>query len=56
MKEQDYRKTTSDHCVLVQKFPDGDFIILLLYVDNMLIVSMNSSGIDRLKKQLSHLQ
>jgi hypothetical protein len=53
MQEQGYRKTTSDHCVFVQKFPDGDFIILLLYVDDMLIVGMNSSRIGRLKKQLS---
>jgi transposase InsO family protein len=53
MEEQGYRKTTSDHCVFVQKFPDGDFIILLLYVDDMLIVGMNSLRIDRLKKQLS---
>jgi hypothetical protein len=53
MEEQGYRKTTSDHCVFVQKFPDGHFIILLLYVDDMLIVGMNSSRIDRLKKQLS---
>jgi hypothetical protein len=53
MEEQGYKKTTSDHCVFVQKFLDGDFIILLLYVDEMLIVGMNSSRIDRLKKQLS---
>jgi hypothetical protein len=53
MEEQGYMKTTFDHCVFVQKFPDGDFIILLLYVDDMLIVGMNSSRIDRLKKQLS---
>jgi hypothetical protein len=55
MEEQGYRKTTSDHCVFVQKFSDGDFIILLLYVDDMLIVGMNSSRIDRLKKQLSQV-
>jgi len=53
MEEQGYKKTTSDHCVFVQKFSDGDFIILLLYVDDMLIVGMNSSRIDKLKKQLS---
>jgi hypothetical protein len=50
MDEQGYRNTTSDHCVFVQKFSDGDFIILLLYVDDMLIVGMNFSRIDRLKK------
>lgn len=42
-------------CVFVffQRFSNDDFIILLLYVDDMLIVGRNSSRIDRLKKQLS---
>ena len=41
MCEQGYRKTTSDHCVFVRKFSNDDFIILLLYVDDMLIVGKN---------------
>ena len=54
MGEQGYRKTTSDHCVFVQKFSDDDdFFILLLYVDDILIVGRNVSRIDSLKKQLS---
>ena len=53
MREQGYRKTTSDHCVFVQKFSDDDFVILLLYVDDILIVGRNVSRIDSLKKQLS---
>ncbi|KAJ4724838.1 Retrovirus-related Pol polyprotein from transposon TNT 1-94 [Melia azedarach] len=53
MGEQGYRKTSSDHCVFIQKFSDDDFIILLLYVDDMLIVGRNASKIDWLKKQLS---
>ncbi|TYK14965.1 retrovirus-related Pol polyprotein from transposon TNT 1-94 [Cucumis melo var. makuwa] len=53
MGEQGYRKTTSDHCVFVQKFSDDDFVILLLYVDDILIVGRNVSRIDSLKKQLS---
>ncbi|KAL6328906.1 hypothetical protein AAG906_003923 [Vitis piasezkii] len=53
MGEQGYRKTTSDHCVFVQKFSDDDFVILLLYVDDILIVGRNVSRIDNLKKQLS---
>ena len=36
--EQGYKKTSSDHCVFVLKFSNDDFIILLLYVDDMLIV------------------
>jgi len=50
MCEQGYGKTTSDHCVFVRKFYDDDFIIMLLYVDDMLIVGKNVSKIDRLKK------
>ena len=53
MGEQGYKKTTSDHCVFVQKFSDDDFIILLLYVDDILIVGRNPSRIANLKKQLS---
>ena len=53
MAEQGYQKTTSDHCVFIQKFSDDDFVILLLYVDDMLIVGKNASRIDRLKEQLS---
>ena len=43
----------ASHCVLTRKFSDDDFIILLLYVDDMLIIGHDSSKIDRLKRQLS---
>ena len=52
MGEQGYKKTSSDLCVFVQKFSNNDFIILLLYVDDMLIVGKNTSKIDELKKEL----
>ncbi|GAU22987.1 hypothetical protein TSUD_98150 [Trifolium subterraneum] len=51
MSEQGY-KTTSDHFVFVRKFSNDDFIILLLYVDDMLIVGKNISNIDRKEKKL----
>lgn len=53
MRQHGYKKTTCDHCVFVQKFSHDDFIILLLYVDDMLIVGQNASRIDRLKQELS---
>jgi len=53
MIQQGFKKTTSDHCVFVQKFSDTDFIILLLYIDDMLIVGHNLSRINSLKKELS---
>ncbi|GMI77270.1 cysteine-rich RLK (RECEPTOR-like protein kinase) 8 [Hibiscus trionum] len=53
MEEQGYKKTTSDHCVFIKRFFGDDFIILLLYVDDMLIVGCNASRIDKLKQELS---
>jgi len=53
MVEHGYDKTTSDHCVFVKKFSDGEFIILLLYVNDMLIAGRDTSKIDRLKEELS---
>ena len=37
----------------MQKFSDDDFVILLLYVDDILIADRNVLRIDRLKKKLS---
>ena len=36
MVDQGYKRTDADHCVYVRQFPNGKFIILLLYVDDML--------------------
>ena len=55
IENQGQKKTSLDHCVFFQKFSDDDFIILLLYVDDMLIVGKNKSGIAVPKKQLSNL-
>ena len=39
--------------MFVKKFSDGKFIILLLYMDDMLIVGRDTGKIDKLKKELS---
>ena len=44
-----YNKTTCNLCVFTRKFYDDDFIILLLYVDEMLIIGHDSRKIDKLK-------
>ena len=48
-----YTKTDADHCVYVRTFPSDKFIILLLYVDDMLIVGQDAKMIGDLKKELS---
>ena len=49
---QGYHKTQADHCVFVKKYEGGDFLILLLYVDDMLIVGQDQAKIRMLKKAL----
>ena len=47
-----YHKTHSNRCAFMKKYVEGDFIILLLYVDDMLIVGNNTKRIAILKKVL----
>ncbi|PKI73919.1 hypothetical protein CRG98_005683 [Punica granatum] len=53
MLSHGYTRTTSYHCVFVKQFSDGDFIILLLYVDDMLLVRHDMSKIAYLNKELN---
>ncbi|GKV38830.1 hypothetical protein SLEP1_g46695 [Rubroshorea leprosula] len=53
MGEHKFAGTESDHCVYVKRYPDGDFLILLLYVDDMLIVGHDTKKIAALKTDLS---
>ena len=53
MTDQGYHKTQADHCVFVTKFEGGDFLILLLYVDDMLIVERDKAKTRMLKKALN---
>lgn len=53
IEEQSLVKTTCDYCVFMQKFYDNDFIILLLYVNDMLIFGHSTSHIHKLKHELS---
>ena len=53
MTDHGYMRTSSDHCVFVKRFDDDDFLILLLYVDDMLIVGRDRKKIDKLKRKMS---
>ncbi|KAH9669265.1 hypothetical protein KPL70_021724 [Citrus sinensis] len=48
-----YNRLSSDHCAYYKRFEDNDFIILLLYVDDMLIAGPNKDRIQELKAQLA---
>ena len=47
-----FKRCEADHCCYV-KFSDNSYIILLLYVDDMLIAGSSIEEINNLKKQLS---
>ena len=53
MTDHGSHKRHADHCVYVKKFDRGDFIILLLYVNDMLIDGRDSKKIRSLKKSWS---
>ena len=53
MENHGFNKTMCNHYVFVKKFGDNDFIIFLLYVDDMLIVGQDGSKIDYLNKEFS---
>ncbi|KAK9200365.1 hypothetical protein WN944_015562 [Citrus x changshan-huyou] len=48
-----YNKLSSDHCAYYKRFEDNDFIILLLYVDDMLVAGPNKDQVQELKAQLA---
>jgi len=53
MAKHDFKKTLTDYYVFLKKYDGGDFIILLLYVDDMLIVGYDPKKIYSIKKVLS---
>jgi len=53
MVDHGYDKTIYDHCVFMKRFSDGNFIILLLYVDDILIVDHDAKKIQILKEELN---
>ena len=48
-----YNRHNLDHCTHYNGFEDNDFIILLLYVNDMLVVGPNKDQIQELKAQLA---
>jgi hypothetical protein len=54
MIEQGYSRCHSDHCVYFKRLENGSYIILLLYVDDMLVAGSNMQDINVLKKKLDN--
>ncbi|KAH9752597.1 hypothetical protein KPL71_014753 [Citrus sinensis] len=48
-----YNRLSLDHCAYYKRFEDNDFIILLLYVDDMLVAGPNKDRVQELKAQLA---
>ena len=54
MSEQGQTRCHSDHCVYLKRKNDGSYIILLLYVDDMLVAGSNMQEINVLKRKLAN--
>jgi hypothetical protein len=55
MTEQGYSRCHSDHCVCFKRIENGSYIILVLYVYDMLVVGSNMQDINVLKNKLANL-
>ena len=53
MLSQGYKHSDTDHCLYTKQAKDGSFLILILYVDDMLIVGKNIHEVDALKSKLN---
>eukprot|EP00253_Pinus_taeda_P009951 PITA_09951 len=53
MLSQRYVRSEYDHCVYFKQLNNGMFIILVLYVDDMLLASKSIEEINRLKTQMA---
>lgn len=53
MDEQGYHRCHSDHCVYFKRLDNGSYIIMLLYVDDMLVDGSNMQQINELKQKLA---
>lgn len=51
MLSQKFKRTAVNPCVYIQRYPNGKFTILLLYIDDMLIVVEDGNMIQILKKE-----
>ena len=53
MKNQGFSRSEADHCAYYKRFEDANFIMFLLYVDDMLVASPNMKKIFDLRDQLA---
>ena len=52
MLDHGFKRLEFDHCVYIKMYDQEKYIILLIYVDDMLVVGKDKDMIDRLKKYL----
>eukprot|EP00253_Pinus_taeda_P019115 PITA_19115 len=52
MLKHGFQRLEADHCVYIKRYDQGKYIILLLYLDDMLIIGHDKNKINRLKKDL----
>ena len=53
MMGHEYSKTTFDRCVFIKKISNEDFIILLFYMNDILIIGYDARKIESLKRKLN---
>lgn len=56
MADQNFTRCESDPCVYYKKtFENGEFVLMLLYVDDMLVIGTSMVVVSQLKQQLANI-
>ena len=53
MADTGFERSDSDHCCFVKRFANSSYVILLLYVDDMLLAGSSLVEINKVKQQLA---
>lgn len=53
MENQGYKKFISNYCVFIEQLGENDFVVLLLYVDDVLIIEHDNARIPSLKMAMA---
>lgn len=54
MADQEFMRCQSGHCMYFRKIENGNYLILILYVDDLLVASSNMLDINELKRKLAN--
>ena len=54
MLEHGFKRLEANHCVYIKRYGQEEYIILFLYLDDMLVIGNDKNMINKIKKALNN--